>query len=142
MRSKVQSPHCSPPSHHPSPVSANRHHTKGPRLTASPGSAQFVTTWQEYGLQRFRFTFQGVSTDNYGQDFLWAIREQGGITSNWQCWYDDELGAWTFDDSEFADCGGVITIFQGVNAVTGQTSEQMGLDPAYSALGCEGYKKK
>lgn len=85
-------------------------------------------------MQRYRFTFQGVSTDNYGEDFLNAFRDIGGITSNWQCWYDPVNG-WTFDDSEIEGCGGLNIIAGGIVYVTGETIEEMGLMGIYEQQG-------
>lgn len=104
-------------------------------VNAAQGTANFVATWQEAGLQRYRFTFSGVSTDNYGQDFLNAIRNYGGISSNWQCWYDPATG-WTFDDSEWIGCGGAATINNAINSVTGQNDVQTGFINAFSQFGC------
>ena len=99
------------------------------------GSAQFVTTWQEDGLQRYRFTFQDVSLDNYGQDFLYAIRNFGGVSSNWQCWFDPVNG-WTFDDSEVIGCAGATVIDNAVQSVTGMDATQTGFESVFIDLEC------
>jgi len=66
--------------------------------------------------------------------FYQGIRESSGITINWQCWYD-EITGWTFDDSEVWGCAGLVAIAEGVNSVTGQTIQQMGLEGQFNYWG-------
>lgn len=63
-----------------------------------------------------------------------AIRAYGGISSNWQCWYDPVNG-WTFDDSEWIGCGGAATINNAVFSVTGQEAGQTGFT-GFELFGC------
>jgi hypothetical protein len=85
-------------------------------------------------LQRYRFRFQGVSTDNSGQEFLSAFRSYGGITSNWQAFFDAEFG-WTFDDSEVQGCAGLDIIAKGIQFVTGQNPTETGLQVIFNQQG-------
>lgn len=73
------------------------------------GWAQYVADWNEDGLRRWRYTYSSVSEDNWGQDFLWALRNSGGITNNWQA-YDDEFGRHIFDVNEVSGVGTSIVV--------------------------------
>jgi hypothetical protein len=47
---------------------------------------QYIQDYPEGGLQRWRYDYRGYSADNWGQDFLAAIRRHGGTANNWQAY--------------------------------------------------------
>lgn len=77
-------------------------------------------------MKRYRFSFTGCCTSDYGQEFMNAFRNEGGVTENWQCWKDSATGTWFFDNSEVEGAVGADIIARGINQVTGQTCDQIG----------------
>ena len=87
--------------------------------TADQGTATFVATWVEAGLQRYRF-YTDVQDMN---SFVHAFQNCGGITNNWQAWQQDGHGV--FDDSEVLGEAGELVIGCGIKEVTGQDCHQI-----------------
>ncbi|KAF9531157.1 hypothetical protein CPB83DRAFT_849428 [Crepidotus variabilis] len=87
-------------------------------------SATFVSSWNEAGLQRYRF-YTNVADKNR---FVHAFQNCGGITNNWQAW--DENGHGVFDNSEVVGVLGAKIIACGIHAVTGQSCHDI------SEIGC------
>ncbi|KAH7098930.1 hypothetical protein BKA62DRAFT_711334 [Auriculariales sp. MPI-PUGE-AT-0066] len=57
--------------------------------------------WDDGGLRRLSFTFDGYCEGSYGQCFLDAIRGKGVTVHNWQAW-DLGNGYWEADLSTTA----------------------------------------
>ena len=77
----------------------------------------WLSVWEEAGLQRYRFTFDGDQLiQNGGQDFLTRIRCHDGntVANNWQCWGPNKDGTWTFDISELDGAPGAGYVNQGI----------------------------
>lgn len=94
------------------------------------GEAPFVTEFGDVIWIRYRYRFTGstVNSQSCGINFLFAIRDQGGVTHNWQCYYDDNLG-WVFDDSEVQGIAGASIINLAVSQFTGQSCDAAGFCP-------------
>ena len=58
-------------------------------------------SWNDGGLHRLSFKFNGYCENEYGQCFLRAIRGKGLTVHNWQCW-DLGNGWWEADFSTTA----------------------------------------
>ena len=59
-------------------------------------------SWNDGGLKRLSFKFQGYCEDRSGQCFLSAIRGKGLTVHNWQAWKTDDNGWWQVDLSTTA----------------------------------------
>jgi hypothetical protein len=57
--------------------------------------------WNDGGLKRLSFTFNGYCEGRYGQCFLDALRGRGLTVHNWQCWKRGD-GKWQVDFSTTA----------------------------------------
>ena len=82
----------------------------------------FRSVWDEAGLRRYRFTFDGDTLiHDYGQDFLTRLRCHDGntVANNWQCWGPNPDGTWTFDVSELDGPDGAKEVNQAVQDVVG-----------------------
>ncbi|KAF9531156.1 hypothetical protein CPB83DRAFT_892005 [Crepidotus variabilis] len=95
-----------------------------PAGTAAGESATFISSWNEAGLQRYRF-YTNVADKNR---FVHAFQNCGGITNNWQAW--EENGHGVFDNSEVVGWLGAKVISCGIQTVTGQNCHQI------SEIGC------
>ena len=93
---------------------------------AAQGWARYLSSAPDGVLWRWSYEFSGVSEDNWGQDFLNAIRGHGGITHNWQAWPVGD-GTWRFDVSEIATITGDTAVWWGVWDVTGLGCKAQGL---------------
>jgi hypothetical protein len=91
------------------------------------GHVKFEGISPDGPLNRWSYSWSGVAESNYGQEFLDAIRSLGGITHNWQCWYDDTVGYWRFDVSETWGMFGDRAVVGGVEKVTGWGCEATGV---------------
>ncbi len=81
------------------------------------------SVWDEAGLRRYRFTFNGTTLiKNSGQDFLSRIRchDGNGVANNWGCW-DNKDGTWTFDVSEVDGAGGSDIFNKAISDVVGKS---------------------
>ncbi|KAF9531227.1 hypothetical protein CPB83DRAFT_849592 [Crepidotus variabilis] len=103
---------------------ANATPASAPIAARAADSATFVSSWNEAGLQRYRF-YTNVADKNR---FVHAFQNCGGITNNWQAW--DENGHGVFDDSEVVGALGAKVIACGIHAVTGQSCHEI------SEIGC------
>lgn len=84
---------------------------------------EWVSVWDEAGLRRYRFTFEGADLiANKGQDFLKRIRCHDGnaVANNWACWGPDKDGRWTFDISEYDGAPGAGFVNAGIQDVSGE----------------------
>jgi hypothetical protein len=91
------------------------------------GRADFMGIQPDGALNRWSYSFSGVSEDNFGQDFLSAFRKFGGITHNWQAWKDEDAGYWRFDVSETVTFFGDRAVVFGVEEVTGRPCIEQGV---------------